>query len=98
MTAEKNTPPVPFMRYERTVRETRDVAEVTAENIGQIAALVGGQVDYSTGEPVLIVPGAPNPWRVKVGWHVSLNGDRLMNQNGFNRDGDWRLAPGGNQS
>lgn len=85
-------PPAPFMTYERTVRQTITVAKVTAETVGQIAAHVGGSVDYSKGDPVLVVP--PNnldgsPWRVKVGWEVSLSGTRLMNANGFNRDGDW---------
>lgn len=93
MSAEKDAPPAPFVTYTRWVQVTRDIAEVTEQNIGQIAAVIGGQVDYSEGEPVLIVPGEPQPWRVKVGWTVSLNGGRLMNQNGFNRDGDWSPTP-----
>lgn len=91
--AEKDAPRPPFVRYERTRVETRYVAEVTEQNIGQIAALIGTQIDYSKGEPELIVPSKNSPWRVKIGWHVSLLGTSLQNQNGFNRDGDWRVTP-----
>ncbi|HET6868933.1 MAG TPA: hypothetical protein VFH80_23680 [Solirubrobacteraceae bacterium] len=88
------TPPAPFVTYERTVRQTKEVAEVTPENIGQIAALIGGSVDYAGGEPVLVVPhvGGSAPWRVEVGCMVSLLGNRLLNENGFNRNGDWSRA------
>jgi len=82
----------PFVTYERTVRQTKKIALVTAENIGQIAQLVKGKVDYSSGDPELILPG-DRPWRVRVGWHVELMaGDppRISNANGFNGDGDWR--------
>lgn len=98
-TAENVAPRSPFIRYERTRVETCEVAEVTAQNIAQIAAMIGGQVDYSKGEPELIVPSKSRRWRVKVGWHVSLMGDGLQNQNGFNRDGDWRpIPPGGGRA
>ena len=80
----------PFVTYERWVHETKRVATVTPENIGAIAAMVRAQVDYSGGRPVLVVDLEPaNSRRIKVGTQVSLLGDQLMNQNGFNRDGDW---------
>lgn len=93
MTDPTDVPP-PFVTYTRQVQQTKRVAEVTAENVAQIAALIGGQVDYSSGEPILVIPGRGNgPWRVKVGSTLGLmpgNPPALQNENGFNRDGDWQ--------
>jgi len=85
----------PFKTYERTVRQTKNVATVTADNIGQIAAIIKGHVDYSGDEPVLVVPSQSRPWKVKVGWEVELYASdppSIANANGFNRDGDWHEA------
>ena len=95
---EKDVPAShPFVTYTRTVEQTKSVATVTVENIGTIAARIGGTVDYSGDEPVLLDPHHPRgPWRVKVGWQVSMMNGGLMNQSGFNRDGDWaRVTPPG---
>lgn len=82
--------PAPFESYERMVRQTRHVAQVTEQNVGQIAALIGGQVDYSGDTPVLVVPSEHKPWRVKVGWTLSWIGSgRVANANGFNYDETW---------
>lgn len=84
-----------FATYERTVLEVARVATVTAENVGQLAALVGGSVDYSEGEPVLVVKtkSSSSPWRIPLGFQVKhLEGVGLVNMNGFNQDGSWKRA------
>jgi len=87
-----------FTKYERTRREEIAVAVVTRENIGELAALVKGQVDYrgskragqESDEPVLVVasPSTGGEWRIKLGWTVSHDGETLVNQNGFNNRPD----------
>lgn len=85
------TPPPPFVKYTRTVEQTKVVAEVTTENIWQIAAAAKASVDYSGDEPALVViVEAGRPWRVPVGREVQLLGERIVNAAGFNRDGDWQ--------
>ena len=42
------TPPPPFVKYTRTVEQTKVVAEVTTENIWQIAAAAKASVRMST--------------------------------------------------
>lgn len=88
---EKDNELYPFKTYERIKIETKKVAEVTEENIVDIARLSKGQIDYSGDLPELIITqNSGHTWRVKVGWHVSLSGNLLVNQNGFNIDGDWQ--------
>lgn len=85
-----------FRTYTRTVVETREVVEVTIENIGRIAARFAGQVDYAEDLPILILPSydpAIKPWRIRIGQMLSYykSGDELIPSyvNGFNHDGDW---------
>lgn len=90
-------PPPPFVTYTRTVEETKVVAEVTEENIGQIAAHIKASVDYTGDEPVLCIDrdDGRRPWRIPVGMRISLLGGvgpGVVNANGFNRDGDWTAA------
>lgn len=89
-----SNPPPPFVTYTRTVEETKVVAEVTEENIGQIAAYIKACVDYTGEEPALVIHRADQrgPWRIPVGMRISLIGGAsrsVMNANGFNHDGDW---------
>lgn len=81
-----------FKTYKRTRVDTLSVATVTSENIGVIAAMIGGSVDYSGDEPVLIDPSKGRTFRIKIGWQISLIGDRIVNQNGFNTSGEWEEA------
>jgi hypothetical protein len=93
------TSPPPFVTYIRLVQETKQVAEVTAENVTQIAALIGGMVDYFDSEPVLVCPlvrGGIAPWRVKMGTVVGLVAGAppgLINLRSFNCDNDWVPEP-----
>lgn len=77
-----------FKTFKRVKTERVDVATITEDNIHLIAKDIGGTVDYSGGEPVLLDANKPDfKWR--LGWQVSLFAGGLKNQNGFNRDGDW---------
>lgn len=74
----------PFTEYERFVRQSRFIAKVTRHNIGAIAEFIGGGVDYSGEEPVLIdTQGHGASWRVSVGWTVAYDGKQLSNENGM---------------
>lgn len=82
-----------FRTYERTKVERVEVATITEGNIHLIAKAANARVDYSGDEPVILTDireGKVMRW--KLGWTVSLFGDRLTNMNGFDRDGDWRLV------
>ncbi|UQN29466.1 hypothetical protein [Brachybacterium kimchii] len=71
----------PFKTYEVTTVRTVTVATITKENIGQIAALIKGKVDYSDEGPTLIEPGRGGMiWR--LGMTVGLLGKSLTNQSG----------------
>lgn len=77
-----------FKTFKRVKTEWVDVATITEDNIHLIAKEIGGTVDYSGEEPVLL-DAKNNDFRWKLGWQVCLFNGGLMNKNGFNRDGDW---------
>lgn len=81
-----------FQTFERIRVERTRVATITEDNIHQIARSVGGAVDYSEGEPFIVLPDKPDKpkFKWKVGWEVRSSGRGLVNMNGFNRDGDWK--------
>jgi hypothetical protein len=76
-----------FTRYSRTITETRDIVTVDEGNIGLLAAMIGGAVDYTRGNPELV--DASRNWRIQIGWQLSLQNGQLVNQNGFNNDNTW---------
>lgn len=81
----------PFQAYERVQVQRRRVATITEENIHVIARMAKARVDYSGEDPVIVTDlNGGKEMRWKVGWEVSITGYKLMNQNGFNRDDDWR--------
>lgn len=74
----------PFKTYEVTKVETKTVATITEQNIGHIATLIKGTVDYSGDKPVLIEPDRSNGMVWRVGMEVGLLGPRkLINMSGF---------------
>lgn len=71
-------PPAPFERYVRDRREGRNVAVVDEKNVGQIAALIRGHVDYTHTEPRLVVPAGATggrEWSIRMGEEVSARVD-----------------------
>lgn len=91
-------PPGLFTRYERTQVLIKHVATVTRENIGQIAELIKGSVDYRGQEPRLISERTGKKWHISIGDTIGFVGTErdprfLRNENGFNRSGDWKEAP-----
>lgn len=77
-----------FKAYERVKTERVEVATITEDNIHLIAKEIGASVDYSGDEPCITESKADFRW--KLGWDVRKLGDKLVNMNGFNRDGDWK--------
>ena len=78
----------PFKTYEVTTIRTVTVATITEENIGQIAALIKGKVDYSGEAPTLIETDRSYGMVWRLGMTVGLAGSTLVNQSGVltNRD------------
>lgn len=78
----------PFKTYEVTTVKTVTVAVITKENIGQIAALIKGKIDYSDDTPTLVesIRNGGKVWR--LGMTVGMFGSSLVNQSGVltNRD------------
>lgn len=77
-----------FKTFQRVKTEQISVATITEDNIHLIAKEIGGTVDYSGDEPVLF-DANNKEFKWKLGWQVSPFGVGLMNQNGFNRHGEW---------
>ena len=82
-----------FKAYERVKTERVEVATITEENIHLIAKEIGGSVDYSGDVPFIVESNESNI-RWKMGWQVRKLGDKLVNMNGFDRDGDWKEVEG----
>ena len=78
----------PFKTYEVTTVRTVTVATITEENIGQIAALVKGKVDYSGETPTLIEPDRRGGMVWKLGMTVGMLGSNLVNKSGVLTDLD----------
>lgn len=78
----------PFKTYEVTTVRTVTVATITEENIGQIAALIKGKVDYSGEAPTLIESDRSNGMVWRLGMTVGMLGSNLVNNSGVltNRD------------
>lgn len=78
----------PFKTYEVTTVKTVTVAVITKENIGQIAALIKGKVDYSGDAPTLIEPDRNGGKVWRLGMTIEMFGSSLVNQSGVltNRD------------
>jgi len=89
--------PAPFVTYTRMVKETQVVAQVTPENVGALAALISGKVDYSADKPALVVIYHGREWRVSMGEWVSLTGGshqpQIMRSSDINRNGGWEIVP-----
>lgn len=81
-------PDSPFRTYEVTTVRTVTVATITEENIGQIAALIKGKIDYSGKSPTLIEPDRSNGMIWRLGMTVGLLGSNLVNQSGILTDRD----------
>lgn len=78
----------PFKTYEVTTVRTVTVATITEENIGQIAALIKGKVDYSGDSPTLIDPNRSIGMIWRLGMTVRLLGSSLVNESGVLTDRD----------
>lgn len=82
-----------FSHFTRVKTEHKDVATVTEENAHLLAAFFKGAVDYTEGEPVLVLPlaGETVPsFKARLGSQVEQRSDGgWANANGFNNDSSW---------